>query len=78
MKNKWDEVFLAFSFVSFVSSTLIGCLIFGYFAGKLVDESFAVYPAGRIGGVICGMIVAVWAIAQHLKDNFIKRAKRRE
>ncbi|MDR3349149.1 MAG: hypothetical protein LBO03_06060 [Acidaminococcales bacterium] len=78
MKNKWDEIFLAFSFMSFVSSTLIGCLISGYFAGKWVDGRFAVYPAGRIGGVVCGMVVAVWAIARHLKDNFVKHAKKRE
>jgi F0F1-type ATP synthase assembly protein I len=77
VKGDWRNVFLAFSFVSFVSSTLIGSLALGYFAGKWVDDEMAAYPAGRIGGLALGLAMAVWTIVRHLRDNFIKISEKK-
>jgi uncharacterized protein YneF (UPF0154 family) len=78
LKDDRGKVFLALTFASFVSSTLIVCLTLGYFAGTWIDGRFAVYPAGRAGGVFGGLFLAAWTIAKYIEDNFLKRAKRKK
>lgn len=70
-KGKIKEIALALSFMSFISSSLIGSMAMGYFAGKWLEGYFAIYPAGRIGGVVLGTAIAVWTIAKHIKAKFI-------
>jgi F0F1-type ATP synthase assembly protein I len=73
-----DKLALAFAFVSFVSSTLIGCMVVGYFAGIWVDNHFGTYPSGRVGGVALAVALAVWAVVMHLREYFIKHPKDKE
>ena len=76
MKEDGRKVLTALTFVSFVSSTLIGCLVMGFFAGKWLDERFAIYPFGRAGGLFLAMLVAVRAIFLQIRENFLRVDKK--
>ncbi len=71
MKDEFQKVVVALSFITFVTSTFIGCLILGYYAGSYCDDLFSSYPKGRIGGLVAGMVIAAVSIYKHLKFNFI-------
>lgn len=70
-KDKIKEIVLALSFMSFISSSLIGSMALGYFAGKWLEGYFDIYPTGRIVGIVLGTAIAVWTIAKHIKAKFI-------
>ncbi len=71
MQGDIKRIIKALSFVTFVSSTLVGCLLLGYFLGGYADDFFSIRPKGRLIGLICGIILAVYSIYKHLRFNFI-------
>lgn len=77
-KDKLKDIFLAFSFVSFVSSSIIGCMALGYFAGSYLETVFEIYPAGRIAGLVLGMFLAIWTVASQIKTKFIDNDRDKE
>lgn len=74
-KEKIKEIFLAFSFMSFISSSIVGCMALGYFAGKWLEEIFPIYPVGRLGGLLLGMFLAIFTVVKNIREKFINNSK---
>ena len=70
-KDKFGDVLRALSFMSLVGSTMIVTLAAGFFCGRLVEERFAIYPFGRIIGLVLGVFMAIYTLSNYIKMNFI-------
>jgi F0F1-type ATP synthase assembly protein I len=74
-KDKFKDLSIALSFLSFVSSTFIGCLAMGYFTGQWLDEKFSFAPRATIAGLFGGATLAVWAVVSRIKASFLPKHK---
>lgn len=73
MSSNREQLVRAVVFVSTVSSILIANLTLGYYIGKLLDEYFAIFPWGRVIGIVLGMITAIISIIKTVKTSFLNK-----
>lgn len=75
-KDKFQEMVRALSFVSLVSTTTVTMLAAGFFGGQWLETKLDIYPYGRIIGIVCGLIMTVFALGKYIRENFIDNKDR--
>ena len=71
VKTKREQLLAALAFVTTVGGTVVANVAAGFYAGKWLDGFFETAPWGRIGGIIVGMLTAVWSVYKILRRDYI-------
>ncbi len=75
VKSRREQLVAALSFVTTVGVTVVSNLVVGFYLGKWVDAALDAYPWGRIGGILLGMITAVWSVYNILRRDYFNGTK---
>ena len=69
-KKEVKNFVFAVSFMSFISSSIIGGMFLGYYLGKWVGEFFGLGAYVKVIGLALGMFFSFWSVMKHIKTQF--------
>lgn len=75
VKSRREQLVAALSFATTVGVTVVSNLAVGFYLGKWADTALDAYPWGRIGGILLGMITAVWSVYNILRRDYFNGTK---
>lgn len=71
MEKTKKQLVTALVFATTVSSIIVSNLAAFYFLGQYLEGKLLIAPWGKIVGIFCGMIVAVYSVYKVLKRDYI-------
>ena len=75
MKTGRQQLATALTFVTTVGVTVVSNVAAGFYLGRWLDGLLDGYPWYRIGGIMLGMVTAVWSVYKILRRDYFTDGK---